>query len=187
MGRQKSRLLVNCSPAMSSAVVLKLQDRCREFPCVLLVDQQPGVIVRVPKDAVAMFGDPALQHVMSQNMTAAQRFGKEVCDYCGKIDVVRLMVCSKCRKVRYCSTLCQKSDWREHKAVCSTFATMSREQVQHNHLARRRDAKKAIDKDPREFAADHVDEILLQFPEWTVLRKEQIVELFMQQTSCASK
>lgn len=38
-----------------------------------------------------------------------------VCSICGK---PMGKLCAGCKKVRYCSTECQKSDWAEHKAKC---------------------------------------------------------------------
>ena len=34
--------------------------------------------------------------------------------------IKRLSRCSKCKKVRYCSTQCQQSDWQRHKLVCAS-------------------------------------------------------------------
>jgi hypothetical protein len=34
----------------------------------------------------------------------------------------KLQVCSRCRKVQYCSRDCQKADWKEHKVVCKYLA-----------------------------------------------------------------
>ncbi|GJE85365.1 zinc finger MYND domain-containing protein [Phanerochaete sordida] len=37
-----------------------------------------------------------------------------------KADGVRLMVCSSCKITSYCSTSCQKADWRFHKEACKS-------------------------------------------------------------------
>jgi len=41
-----------------------------------------------------------------------------LCAMCGR--GYRLLLCSRCRAVRYCSKRCQRSNWRSHKARCST-------------------------------------------------------------------
>eukprot|EP01084_Bolivina_argentea_P161775 281581_1 len=44
----------------------------------------------------------------------------KLCGICRKTEnEVRLYVCSKCRNQRYCSKLCQKTDWKlKHKNIC---------------------------------------------------------------------
>lgn len=37
------------------------------------------------------------------------------CEHCGKSPTSPLMVCSKCRQVKYCSRECQRTDWKRHK------------------------------------------------------------------------
>ena len=46
------------------------------------------------------------------------------CRVCGKLRLlenrsVKLLRCGRCRKVQYCSTECQKSDWKQHQKICS--------------------------------------------------------------------
>ena len=41
-----------------------------------------------------------------------------MCNYCNKDDK-DLRVCKRCKKTYYCSKKCQKSDWSEHKHLCS--------------------------------------------------------------------
>lgn len=46
------------------------------------------------------------------------------CHACGKLRLtenrsVKLLRCGRCRKVKYCSTECQKSDWKQHQKICS--------------------------------------------------------------------
>jgi tetratricopeptide (TPR) repeat protein len=42
--------------------------------------------------------------------------------YCEKIARSR---CSDCHRDRYCSGECQKSDWKDHKLICSTLKSLS--------------------------------------------------------------
>ena len=40
------------------------------------------------------------------------------CAFCGDSNS-KLFKCSECKNVLYCGRLCQKSDWKMHKLVCS--------------------------------------------------------------------
>jgi len=46
----------------------------------------------------------------------------KMCAKCGKTDG-SLKICSKCHAVKYCSSECQRADWREHKKTCTPFDT----------------------------------------------------------------
>jgi hypothetical protein len=39
------------------------------------------------------------------------------CSLCGKSDI-KLQQCSGCKRVVYCSKVCQRSDWKKHKGSC---------------------------------------------------------------------
>lgn len=41
------------------------------------------------------------------------------CDNCNKL-IQKCLVCTRCKKVAYCSQLCQKDDWPYHKQGCKT-------------------------------------------------------------------
>jgi hypothetical protein len=41
----------------------------------------------------------------------------KVCHYCNKT-VEKLLKCSKCKRVKYCSKECQKAHWKDHKKDC---------------------------------------------------------------------
>jgi hypothetical protein len=41
----------------------------------------------------------------------------KTCRSCG-VAPEKLMACSSCKKVRYCSRECQKADWKRHKEEC---------------------------------------------------------------------
>ncbi len=47
----------------------------------------------------------------------AERPGSDACRRCGAREVP-FKRCSACREVRYCSTECQRADWRRHKQEC---------------------------------------------------------------------
>jgi hypothetical protein len=40
------------------------------------------------------------------------------CDYCNKSATVKLMLCSRCKKVSYCKKDCQVAAWKAHKKLC---------------------------------------------------------------------
>lgn len=42
---------------------------------------------------------------------------KKHCVNCGE-QCERLLKCSSCKAARYCSKVCQKSDWKRHKGIC---------------------------------------------------------------------
>ncbi|KAJ2917519.1 hypothetical protein MD484_g2895, partial [Candolleomyces efflorescens] len=42
----------------------------------------------------------------------------ELCQRCGKPGKPKLLICSRCKGVKYCSAGCQKADWKAHKGAC---------------------------------------------------------------------
>ncbi|KAI0270594.1 hypothetical protein BC834DRAFT_1031182 [Gloeopeniophorella convolvens] len=74
-----------------------------------------------------------LSHKVGPKVTAVirkwerRRAGEEVllgedgCGVCGKEG--KMKSCSACYVVRYCSSECQKSDWKEHKKLCKPFSS----------------------------------------------------------------
>ncbi|KAI0070236.1 hypothetical protein K474DRAFT_1654087 [Panus rudis PR-1116 ss-1] len=46
--------------------------------------------------------------------------GEKKCDNCGRSDV-GLKQCSNCHSVRYCSSQCQRAQWKTHKPTCRPF------------------------------------------------------------------
>jgi hypothetical protein len=42
------------------------------------------------------------------------------CLGCGGIGKPRLLNCSRCKKAQYCSSECQRKDWKKHKPSCAT-------------------------------------------------------------------
>jgi len=43
---------------------------------------------------------------------------KKQCGACKLIFREKLRLCSGCRSIRYCCSVCQRDDWPEHKRVC---------------------------------------------------------------------
>ena len=53
---------------------------------------------------------------------AEQQSAASTCAACGARagqPGVRLQMCSRCKRVRYCGPQCQRAHWRAHKARCS--------------------------------------------------------------------
>lgn len=46
------------------------------------------------------------------------------CNVCGKPGTFE---CSRCRKVVYCSSECQRADWKDHRVACKAFAKKARQ------------------------------------------------------------
>eukprot|EP00485_Elphidium_margaritaceum_P008137 CAMPEP_0202693664 /NCGR_PEP_ID=MMETSP1385-20130828/7710_1 /ASSEMBLY_ACC=CAM_ASM_000861 /TAXON_ID=933848 /ORGANISM="Elphidium margaritaceum" /LENGTH=343 /DNA_ID=CAMNT_0049349373 /DNA_START=14 /DNA_END=1045 /DNA_ORIENTATION=+ len=42
-----------------------------------------------------------------------------ICGYCGKTKE-KMLRCSKCKAVYYCSAMCQRPHWKQHKKTCKT-------------------------------------------------------------------
>jgi len=42
----------------------------------------------------------------------------EACSACGGPGKPTLLICSRCKTARYCSTECQRKDWKNHKSMC---------------------------------------------------------------------
>ena len=62
-----------------------------------------------------------------QAKKAQKDLGMLVCGHCGKKDKVKLMKCSSCLSVSYCSKKCQVEDWKtNHKKVCKTLREKDR-------------------------------------------------------------
>jgi hypothetical protein len=53
-------------------------------------------------------------------LPAGEPSGGASCAGCGALagGAVKLRLCGRCRGVRYCSPLCQRGHWREHKTAC---------------------------------------------------------------------
>jgi MYND finger len=61
-------------------------------------------------------GDATVALYISGGVVADEG-GKNICNFCSK-KMDRPLVCGRCRCRRYCSTECQKKEWKEHKKYC---------------------------------------------------------------------
>ncbi|KAL1747689.1 hypothetical protein HDZ31DRAFT_31395 [Schizophyllum fasciatum] len=44
------------------------------------------------------------------------------CGVCGKGGNAKLLVCARCKRMKYCSKACQTEDWKTHKRLCASIA-----------------------------------------------------------------
>ena len=68
-------------------------------------------------------GDPStVDTALPVSAAAASKPSMTRCAYCGKgeADGVKLLLCSRCRNVKYCDRECQKAHWPEHKLTCTS-------------------------------------------------------------------
>ncbi|KAJ7476134.1 hypothetical protein FB451DRAFT_1245920 [Mycena latifolia] len=49
-----------------------------------------------------------------------ERFAARRCAGCGKGELPTRSICSRCRNACYCSPVCQKAHWKEHKQYCQS-------------------------------------------------------------------
>jgi len=49
--------------------------------------------------------------------------GQADCDFCGSVakEGQKWKICGGCKKARYCSSDCQRKDWKAHKALCKSL------------------------------------------------------------------
>jgi len=62
---------------------------------------------------------PMVQQYAMQQERSEMKAAQNRCSHCGKMNV-DLQLCSRCKKVQYCSRDCQAKDWKKggHKSVC---------------------------------------------------------------------
>ena len=67
-----------------------------------------------------LYGVPYAENVgRSMALAAAKPLEPEKrCQKCGGLGKPKLLVCGDCKGVSYCSTECQKADWKTHKGTC---------------------------------------------------------------------
>ncbi|KAF9782514.1 hypothetical protein BJ322DRAFT_225106 [Thelephora terrestris] len=66
-----------------------------------------------------LFEVPYLDKVLSHVKPVVEE-GKRRCDVCKEGGKPKLLTCTRCKRGTYCSAVCQRADWKEHKAKCKT-------------------------------------------------------------------
>ena len=83
----------------------------------LTVEEMQSVVPSIYSDA------------SSNTCSGATAFQK--CDKCNDTPAAgdKLRACSGCLQVRYCSAVCQREDWSEHRRVCKSLAVVTKKSV----------------------------------------------------------
>jgi hypothetical protein len=68
-------------------------------------------------------GSGFVEEIVDPGMVAGDGSGqeKESCRACGRGEAKeggKLLMCTRCKKVKYCSKECQKGDWKTHRMEC---------------------------------------------------------------------
>jgi len=63
----------------------------------------------------------AVIHAWERRRAGQQALGEKGCAQCGKGG--KLLFCAACHSVRYCSSECQRTDWKKHKQSCTRFSS----------------------------------------------------------------
>lgn len=66
-----------------------------------------------------LFGVPYLDKVLSYVKPVVEE-GKRRCDVCKEGGKPKLLTCTRCKRGTYCSVVCQRAAWKEHKVQCKT-------------------------------------------------------------------
>jgi hypothetical protein len=98
-------------------------------------------------DVTVLAGHPQVARLLRKLQSADSQ--AKACAACGSSSGSSggaLKQCSRCKEVKYCSALCQKTHWRQHKAYCkAAAAALAEEEEQERKLAeRRREVEQAV-------------------------------------------
>ena len=66
-------------------------------------------------------------------MAVSDRAHKRLCANCGSSTSLR--ACSACKSIFYCSSACQRQDWKAHKAQCRQQALKRADNKEEKHAA----------------------------------------------------
>ena len=124
-----------CSKIIENIIrrLIRRSDPKEVLPCTLLLDRFIiEAIMKFPYTQTAIFKtmtfalskteavDLKAFAILTQTLNGPRMFGHsaEACSICAELD--KNKKCSKCKKVYYCSTECQKADWFQHKKTCKS-------------------------------------------------------------------
>jgi len=87
-----------------------------------------GIALEIPATYCAREGCAICEHPRKTIVDVGDDHTHGADESCGKFlckapkNRMKLMACSLCKTVQYCSKECQKMDWKRHKALCGTEA-----------------------------------------------------------------
>ncbi|TRM67684.1 hypothetical protein BD626DRAFT_564600 [Schizophyllum amplum] len=102
--------------------------RGKDIPDSEIVAQCKGITHLMTRAAIGLaYAVPYLEDGGVMMNKATQSLGRAFegnsCGACGK-EEGKLMACSRCKRMKYCSGTCQKKDWTIHKGLCAKIAAM---------------------------------------------------------------
>ena len=90
---------------------------------MLDADELGSLLLRLSPDehTCAWFEERRKRHICATEQDALFAMMKRMsqCDSCGEIAVDKpMLTCGACRGIHYCSKICQKNNWPQHKTAC---------------------------------------------------------------------
>jgi hypothetical protein len=105
-------------PSKTNAIDLFLLNILGEYNLLI----HTGYIEVIPEDDPAIEKGSSfteLSDIKSSIEIIVKQYNYKVCNYCDHNELqTKLSSCSKCKKIYYCSKLCQKANWANHKTIC---------------------------------------------------------------------
>ncbi len=109
----------------------RLMDKSRKD---LLASQRESSLAKIQDSQLSTAGNSGMDDIDESfggensvygkaRMTARDRF--KTCAHCNTLIKDRIQLCSGCKKVAYCNSMCQKANWKTHKKMC-TYAAKKR-------------------------------------------------------------
>ncbi len=116
--RMKAMLQLLLEILSEAGLLLLLSNPCHEWSLVDTFSKSPGISLEGRKK-----GEVDRKEVKpsrrTQRMKILQKFPIS-CHMCGKFEKEStLLLCGRCKRVRYCSVECQREEWKVHKTSCT--------------------------------------------------------------------
>lgn len=85
-----------------------------EFLCCVYEEMKYDEDLQVPDELLKFNFNSPSEKLKEMNDIVIGKMN--LCNKCAEVSKLR---CSKCKNVKYCSTECQKADWKNHKKKCT--------------------------------------------------------------------